>query len=197
MAQKQKRTAEIIPLVGRDEMNLVEFPITVPAGGGKTVEINNTDAEGRLTMADALVYAGKLEPTITIDFATLTGACIVALGPKIAGVMTNDEALYEDWSAAAGRSSERMWRLPLPEDLKEQLKSKVADMKNTGERWGGALTAGLFLSEFTKGQRWMHVDIAGPAMASKPHGITTPGGSGFAVATIVELLSGELSPARS
>lgn len=166
------------------------------ASSGKTVEINNTDAEGRLTLADALVYAGKLEPTIIIDFATLTGACLVALGPKIAGVMTHDDALYDDWTAAATHSSERMWRLPLPEDLKEQLKSKVADMKNTGERWGGALTAGLFLSEFTEGQRWMHVDIAGPAMASKPHGVTTPGGSGFAVATILDLLSGDLSPAR-
>ena len=84
-----------------------------------------------------------------------------------------------------------MWRLPLPENLKEQLESKIADMKNTGERAGGALTAGLFLSEFTEGTRWMHVDIAGPAMASKPWGITTAGGTGVAVATIVEFLSGE------
>lgn len=166
------------------------------ASNGKTVEINNTDAEGRLTMADALVYASKLDPKVVIDFATLTGACLVALGPKIAGVMTNDEALWEDWSGAAKTSAERMWRLPLPEDLKEQLKSKIADMKNTGERWGGALTAGLFLSEFTEGLRWMHVDIAGPAMASKPHGVTTAGGSGFPVATILELLSGDLSPAH-
>lgn len=166
------------------------------ASNGKTVEVNNTDAEGRLTLADALVYAGKLEPTVVLDFATLTGACLVALGPKIAGVMTNDDALYDDWMSAAARSAERMWRLPLPVDLKEQLKSKVADMKNTGERWGGALTAGLFLSEFTEGLRWLHVDIAGPAMASKAHGVTTPGGSGFAVATILELLRGDLSPAR-
>ncbi len=163
------------------------------ASNGKTVEINNTDAEGRLTLADALVYAGKLEPDFIIDFATLTGACIVALGPKIAGVMTNDEKLWTDWSGAADRVGDRMWRLPLPEDLKEQLDSKIADMKNTGERWGGALTAGLFLSEFTEGQRWMHVDIAGPAMASKPHGITTPGASGFPVATILELLSGDVA----
>lgn len=163
------------------------------ASNGKTVEINNTDAEGRLTMADALVYAGKLEPDFVIDFATLTGACIVALGPKIAGVMTHDEKLWTDWSGAADRVGDRMWRLPLPEDLKEQLESKVADFKNTGERWGGALTAGLFLSEFTEGQRWMHVDIAGPAIVSKPHGITTPGASGFPVATILELLSGDVA----
>ena len=166
------------------------------ASNGKTVEINNTDAEGRLTLADALIYAGKLNPTIVIDFATLTGACLVALGPKIAGVMTHDDALLADWTAAAALTSEEMWRLPLPEDLKEQLKSKIADMRNTGERWGGALTAGLFLSEFTEDMRWMHVDIAGPAMVSKPYGITTAGGSGFPVATILELLSGDLSPAK-
>ncbi len=159
---------------------------------GKTVEINNTDAEGRLTMADAMVYASKLEPALMIDFATLTGACIVALGPRIAGVMTDDERLYADWMAAADRSGEDMWRLPLPGNLKEQLKSKIADMRNTGERWGGALTAGLFLSEFTEGVRWMHVDIAGPAMASKAYGVTTPGGTGVPVATILELLRGEI-----
>ena len=159
------------------------------ASNGKTVEVNNTDAEGRLTMADALVYGSKLDPDIMIDFATLTGACIVALGPYIAGVMTEDEQLAGDWMAAADRTGEHMWRLPLQAKLKEQLRSKIADMKNTGERWGGALTAGLFLSEFTEGKRWMHVDIAGPAMASKAHGVTTAGGSGFPVSTILEFLS--------
>jgi len=162
------------------------------ASNGKTVEINNTDAEGRLTMADAMVYGAALKPELMIDFATLTGACIVALGPRIAGVMTHDEALHADWMAASERSGEAMWRLPLPGNLKEQLKSKIADMRNTGERWGGAITAGLFLSEFTEGIRWMHVDIAGPAMASKAYGVTTPGGTGVPVATILELLSGEL-----
>lgn len=162
------------------------------ASNGKTVEINNTDAEGRLTLADALIYAGKLEPDFILDFATLTGACLVALGPHIAGVMTDDDPLAREWLAAADRAGEAMWRLPLPADLKEQLKSKIADMKNTGERWGGALTAGLFLSEFTADQRWLHVDIAGPAMVSKPHGVSTEGGSGFPVATILELLSGSL-----
>ena len=165
------------------------------ASNGKTVEINNTDAEGRLTMADAMVYGAALKPELMIDFATLTGACIVALGPRIAGVMTRDETLHDDWMAAADRSGETMWRLPLPENLKEQLKSKIADMRNTGERWGGALTAGLFLSEFNEGIRWMHVDIAGPAMAGKAYGVTTPGGTGFPVATILELLSGEIQTA--
>lgn len=162
------------------------------ASNGKTVEVNNTDAEGRLTMADALVYGSKLDPDIMIDFATLTGACIIALGPYIAGVMTDDERLATDWMSAAERSGEHMWRLPLQAKLKEQLRSKIADMKNTGERWGGALTAGLFLSEFVEGKRWMHVDIAGPAMASKAHGVTTPGGSGFPVPTILELLMGDI-----
>lgn len=162
------------------------------ASNGKTVEVNNTDAEGRLTMADALVYGSKLNPDIMIDFATLTGACMVALGPYIAGVMTEDERLATDWMSAAEKSGELMWRLPLQARLKEQLRSKIADMRNTGERFGGALTAGLFLSEFIEGKRWMHVDIAGPAMASKAHGVTTAGGSGFPVPTILELLMGDL-----
>jgi hypothetical protein len=158
------------------------------ASNGKTVEIDNTDAEGRLTLADALVYASKLSPTYTFDFATLTGACIIALGPHIAGVMSHDDELTGKWMAAAERAGEDMWRLPLPEALKEQLKSPIADMRNTGERWGGTITAGLFLSEFTEGMRWVHVDIAGPAMVRKPFGVNDEGGSGFAVATILEFL---------
>jgi leucyl aminopeptidase len=164
------------------------------ASDGKTVEINNTDAEGRLTLADALIYGGTLEPDIMIDLATLTGACAVALGPRIAGVMTRDERLADGWLAAAARWGEAMWRLPLPADLMDQLKSPVAHMKNTGERYGGALTAGLFLAEFVQGRRWMHVDIAGPAMASKPWGVTREGGTGFGVATLVELFAGDALP---
>lgn len=158
------------------------------ASNGKTVEIDNTDAEGRLTLADALVYAAKLEPTYILDFATLTGACIVALGPHIAGVMSKDDELTALWLAAGERAGEDAWRLPLPEVLKEQLKSPIADMRNTGDRGGGAITAGLFLSEFTEGQRWVHVDIAGPAMVRKPFGVNDEGGSGYAVASILELL---------
>ncbi|HWB78483.1 MAG TPA: leucyl aminopeptidase [Nannocystaceae bacterium] len=164
------------------------------SSSGKTVEINNTDAEGRLTLADAMTYARELSVDYMLDFATLTGACMIALGPKIAGVMTKDDRLAEDWLAASQRVGESMWRLPLPDDLKEQLKSKIADMKNTGERYGGAITAGLFLSEFAHG-RWLHCDIAGPAMASKPYGVTTVGGTGFPVATILEFLSGDVRPA--
>lgn len=155
---------------------------------GKTVEINNTDAEGRLTLADAIAYALELEPDAMFDFATLTGACVVALGPHIAGVMSNDDALASDWLAAAKASGEEMWRLPLPDRLMEQLKSDVADMKNTGERWGGALTAGLFLKEFAGDVPWVHVDIAGPASADKELGHVTKGGTGFAVTTMLEYL---------
>ena len=156
---------------------------------GKTVEINNTDAEGRLTLGDALAFAKTLEPDEIFDFATLTGACMVALGPHIAGVMSNDPALSERWLAAAKAAGEEMWPLPLPDRLKEQLKSDIADMRNTGERNGGALTAGLFLKEFAGTTPWVHVDIAGPATEGKEYGALTKGGTGFAVATIVEYLT--------
>jgi leucyl aminopeptidase len=156
---------------------------------GKTVEINNTDAEGRLTLGDALAFAKTLEPDEIFDFATLTGACMVALGPHIAGVMSNDAALSERWLAAAKAAGEEMWPMPLPDRLKEQLKSDIADMRNTGERYGGALTAGLFLKEFAGTTPWVHVDIAGPATEGKEYGAHTKGGTGFAVATIVEYLT--------
>lgn len=158
---------------------------------GKTVEINNTDAEGRLTLGDAITYAqGEIKPDEIFDFATLTGACMVALGPHTAGVMGNDLSLVERWLAAARLAGEEMWHLPLPERLKEQLKSEIADMRNTGDRYGGALTAGLFLKEFVGETPWVHVDIAGPASADKESGHVAKGGTGFGVATIVEYLAG-------
>ena len=159
------------------------------ASNGKTVEINNTDAEGRLTLADALVFASKLEPDLVIDFATLTGACIVALGPHICGVMTRDDELAQRWIAAGVQAGEDQWRLPLPKPLMSMLDSKIADLRNTGERAGGALTAGLFLEQFNEGKRWMHVDIAGPAIVDKPFGVNIDGSSGVPVATILEFLS--------
>lgn len=155
---------------------------------GKTVEVNNTDAEGRLTLADALTYSLGLNPHVVIDFATLTGACMVALGPHTAGVMTNDDGAAVQWMAAAGDAGEDMWRLPLPPRLLEQLKSEIADLRNTGERWGGALTAGLFLKEFVGSTPWIHVDLAGPATATKEWGCHGKGGTGFAVATILQYL---------
>ncbi|HMF41906.1 MAG TPA: leucyl aminopeptidase, partial [Polyangia bacterium] len=155
---------------------------------GKTVEINNTDAEGRLTLADALSFGLRLKPDAMLDFATLTGACMVALGPNTAGVMSNDDALAGELLAAAQRAGEEMWRLPLPPRLTEQLKSEIADFKNTGERWGGALTAGLFLKEFVGSVPWVHVDIAGPSSAAKEYGHVNKGGTGFAAAAILEFL---------
>ena len=156
---------------------------------GKTVEINNTDAEGRLTLGDAITYARRLEPDEIFDFATLTGAIVVALGPYTAGVMSNTPALSDRWLAAAKAAGEEMWPMPLVDRLKEQLKSDIADMKNTGERYGGAITAGLFLREFAGETPWVHVDLAGPASATKQQGATGKGGTGFAVATMVEYLA--------
>jgi leucyl aminopeptidase len=155
---------------------------------GKSVEINNTDAEGRLTLADALTFGLRLDPDVIMDFATLTGACMVALGPNIAGVMSNDDTVAGSFLAAAERAGEEMWRLPLPPRLAEQLKSDIADLKNTGERWGGALTAGLFLNVFVGKVPWVHVDIAGPSSANKEYGHIAKGGTGFAVASILEYL---------
>lgn len=154
---------------------------------GITVEINNTDAEGRLTLGDAITYARqKIEPDEMFDFATLTGACMVALGPYTAGVMSDHEPLLKAWMAAAERTGEDMWRLPLNMRLREQLKSQVADMRNTGDRFGGAITAGLFLKAFAKDTPWVHVDIAGPASVGSARPSQPKGGTGFAVATIVE-----------
>ena len=155
---------------------------------GKTVEITNTDAEGRLTLADAMTYGLALQPDVIFDFATLTGACMVALGPHTAGVMTNDERLSKDWLDAARTAGEDMWPLPLPARLKKQLKSEIADLRNTGERWGGALIAGLFLKEFVGAVPWVHVDIAGPATADKEWGVFGKGATGFGVSSIIEYL---------
>jgi leucyl aminopeptidase len=155
---------------------------------GKTVEINNTDAEGRLTLADAITFGLRLNPDALLDFATLTGACMVALGPHTAGVMSNDDALATEFLGAAEAAGEDVWRLPLPPRLAEQLKSDIADLRNTGERWGGALTAGLFLKEFVGSIPWVHVDIAGPSSASKDQGHVTKGGTGFAASSILKYL---------
>lgn len=157
------------------------------ASNGKTIEVLNTDAEGRLTLADALVYACELKPDSLVDLATLTGACVVALGPSIAGIMGTSRPLLRDLKAAGERAGEPMWELPLPAEYGELLKSKVADITNSGGRWGGALTAGLFLKEFVaEGIPWVHVDIAGPAFADKPLGSTPFGATGFPVRALVE-----------
>ncbi len=156
---------------------------------GKTVEVNNTDAEGRLILADAIARACEDGPDVVLDVATLTGAQLVALGSRTAGVMSNDDALRASVVDAAGRAGEASWPMPLPVELKKGLESEIADLVNTGPREGGMLTAGLFLQEFvTEGVRWAHLDIAGPAWNSAdPYGYTPHGGTGAAVRTFVQL----------
>ena len=154
---------------------------------GKTVEVLNTDAEGRLILADALSLASDDKPAAVIDLATLTGACMVALGDKIAGLMGNDDAWLGQVRSAADRAGEPVWHLPLPQEYRKQLESEVADLKNIGGSYGGALTAGLFLQEFVDGAPWVHLDIAGPARANADDGYLTKGGTGYGVRTLVEL----------
>ncbi|HEY7485998.1 MAG TPA: leucyl aminopeptidase [Streptosporangiaceae bacterium] len=158
--------------------------------GGKTVEVLNTDAEGRLVMADALVRAGEDEPDLLVDVATLTGAQVVALGTRTAGVMANDDDVREKVVAAAERAGEPAWGMPLPEELRKGLDSAVADIANvTGERSGGMLAAGLFLKEFVPdGVRWAHIDIAGPAFhKGEPYGYTPKGGTGAGARTLFQI----------
>ena len=160
------------------------------ARNGTTVEVLNTDAEGRLVLGEALVLASEEEPDAIIDLATLTGACMVALGQKIAGLMGNDDDFCAVVRDAAAEAGERVWHLPLPADYRPSLDSPVADLKNIGAgRYGGALTAGLFLQEFvTEGTPWVHLDIAGPAFLPEPDGEYPKGGTGFGVRTLVHLL---------
>ena len=160
---------------------------------GKTVEILNTDAEGRLILADALTYASRLQGVERIvDLATLTGACVVALGPHSAGLWSSDDAFRDRIAAAAEAAGEDVWAMPLDRKLKSMLKSDVADLKNVGQRWGGAITAALFLSEFVGETTWAHLDIAGPASAEKPDAHIIKGGTGFGVLTLLELVRGEV-----
>jgi leucyl aminopeptidase len=155
---------------------------------GKTVEIVNTDAEGRLVLADALTYAARLEPDLIVDAATLTGACVVALGKTCTGYYATSDDLAAQLQAAAVEAGERVWRMPLLEDLREQLKSDVADLKHTGERWGGSITAALFLREFTNGLPWIHCDIAGPAFSDRASGCVPKGGTGHGVMTFLRFV---------
>lgn len=159
---------------------------------GLSVEINNTDAEGRLVLADALDYAQeKDKPDVIIDIATLTGACVVALGQNMAAIFSNEDALSSQILEASHHTGEQFWRLPLVDDLFDQLKTPVADMKNTGERYGGSITAALFLQKFVNPKTaWAHLDIAGPARNEKDQAYISAGGSGFAVRTVIELLMG-------
>ncbi len=166
---------------------------------GKTVEVLNTDAEGRLILADALSLATEAAPDAIVDLATLTGACMVALGDQTAGLMGNHQGWLDQVRAASDAVGEPTWPLPLPAHLRKKLDSDVADLKNvTDTRYGGALAAGLFLREFVgDGIPWAHLDIAGPADASEVHGEIVKGGTGFGVRTLVELLSRFTKPKPS
>lgn len=155
---------------------------------GKTVEIINTDAEGRLVLADALAYARQLRPDVIVDNATLTGACVVALGPTVSAFFSNREDLADRVRQAAKAAGEAMWQMPLVEELREGLKSDWADLKHVADRWGGAITAALFLREFVGDTPWVHVDIAGPSMANKAHGLHAKGGTGHGVLTFLKLI---------
>ncbi|NWF77755.1 MAG: leucyl aminopeptidase [Chloroflexi bacterium] len=164
------------------------------AMNGKTIEVISTDAEGRLILADALSYAVKQGLSPLVDLATLTGACRVALGTLYSGLFGNDQDLVNKVLKAAERTGERMWQMPMPEEYKEQNKSEIANVKNTGNRYGGAITAALFLAEFVDNIPWVHLDIAGPALSNKESGYIVKGATGVGARTLVELA---LSEARS
>ena len=164
------------------------------AMNGKTIEVISTDAEGRLILADALSYAVKQGLSPLIDLATLTGACRVALGTLYSGLFGNDQELVDKVLKAAERTGERMWQMPMPEEYKEHNKSEIANVKNTGNRYGGAITAALFLAEFVANIPWVHVDIAGTAFLTNESGYIVKGATGVGVRTLVKLA---LSEAKS
>ncbi|RMF25268.1 MAG: leucyl aminopeptidase [Deltaproteobacteria bacterium] len=156
---------------------------------GKTAEVLNTDAEGRLVLADALCLAAEDEPDAIIDLATLTGACMVALGVRVAGIMGNDQGLVNTLIRHGKETGESLWQLPLVEDYVEDIRSKVADIKNIGDGWGGTITAALFLRTFVGDATWAHIDIAGPAFAEKPMPLASSGGTGFGVRLLLSYLA--------
>ncbi|MGC3966401.1 MAG: leucyl aminopeptidase [Pirellulales bacterium] len=159
------------------------------ARSGKTIEVLNTDAEGRLVLADVINVALERKPARMIDLATLTGACVVALGTETAGAFSNNQAWCDAVLAAARRAGEPLWQLPMFPEYSEHIRSEIADIKNTGDgRWGGAITAAKFLEEFVDGTPWVHLDIAGPAFYDKPRPWCDTGASGCMVRTLVELL---------
>jgi leucyl aminopeptidase len=160
------------------------------AMSGKSIEVINTDAEGRLVLADGLHYARQLGCTHLVDAATLTGAVVVALGYNNAGVFTNDDEMYDRIHRANEKAGEKMWRLPVDDEYKEQIRSSIADIMNTGGRWGGAITAAMFLKEFAEDTPWIHLDIAGTAWMEEQKPWIAKGPSGIAVRSLVEFVKG-------
>mmetsp|Transcript_18472 Transcript_18472/g.54901 ORF Transcript_18472/g.54901 Transcript_18472/m.54901 type:complete len:575 (-) Transcript_18472:51-1775(-) len=161
------------------------------ASNGKTIEVANTDAEGRLTLADALVYAEKLAPDAIVDLATLTGACIVALGDDVAGLFSADDALVAELEGASRARGEQLWRMPMPPAYEEDIKSKIADLKNVGSRAGGAITAALFLGHFVEDVPHAHIDLAGPVWDGKEAGAT-----GFGAKTMAQWVEARAAAAE-
>jgi leucyl aminopeptidase len=153
--------------------------------GGTTSEVLNTDAEGRLVLADAIAYLNEKKPQAIVDTATLTGACMVALGTDIAGAFSNDDVLAQELVAAGTEVGEPIWQMPLWKDYRQLIDSKVADIKNTGKRYGGAITAAWFLAEFAGDTPWVHLDIAGPAFLEGAHDLGPVGATGFPVRALV------------
>ncbi|MFI5323016.1 MAG: leucyl aminopeptidase [Thermodesulfobacteriota bacterium] len=160
----------------------------IRAYNGKTIEVINTDAEGRIVLSDALSYAVHLKVDEIVDLATLTGACMVALGTHTAGVMSNNQKLVERLEKAAETAGEKIWQLPMDDELRSEIKSDVADIKNVGSRWGGAITAAMFLEHFVGETPWAHLDIAGPAYNEKDSDWNPKGGTGFGVRTMVSYI---------
>ena len=160
------------------------------AMSGKSIEIINTDAEGRLVLADGLHYAQQLGATHLVDAATLTGAVVVALGYANAGIFANDDDMYDRFHAANQKAGEKMWRMPLDDEYKDQIRSTIADIMNTGGRWGGAITAAMFLKEFAEETPWIHLDIAGTAWMEEQKPWIAKGPSGIALRSLVEFVKG-------
>jgi leucyl aminopeptidase len=156
--------------------------------GGTTSEVLNTDAEGRLVLADALALLAERKPQLIVDTATLTGACVVALGTGITGAMGNDDALIRDLIAAGEVAGEPIWQLPLHQEYRALIDSSVADIKNIGDRWGGAITAAWFLAEFVGDTPWCHLDIAGPAFSERGTDLSPKGATGAPVRSLIRFV---------
>lgn len=193
VAAKSKLNIEILGVISAAE-NMPSSTAYKPgdiikASNGKTIEIDNTDAEGRVALSDALVYASNQSPEIIIDFATLTGACVVALGEFVAGLFSNDDKLSEQLYSSGQRTFDRVWRLPIWDDYNSLNHSDFADVKNCGPRWGGAISAAKFLENFVNPNiPWVHLDIAGPSSPYKFNNYTAPYFTGFGVRLIYDFL---------